>query len=91
MSPPHISEGLNRGLFGTSQERSQRGPKLQPSSIAQGRPLLEFWGSPKPSEDQTTDCLPEEFRANLWASQVTDLCPNGMTMGSGFRLHAAQT
>lgn len=44
MSPPHISEGLNRGLLGTSLERNQRGPKLQPSIIAQGRPLLDFRG-----------------------------------------------
>jgi hypothetical protein len=91
MSPPHTSGGLNRGLFGTSLERNQRGPKLQPSIIAQGRPLLEFWVSPKPSEDHATDCLPEELRASLCACQVADLCPKGTIMGSGFRLHDAQT
>lgn len=91
MCPPHISESLNRGLFGISLERNQRGPMLQPSIIAQGRPLLEFWGSPKPSEGQTTHCSQGEFRASLCTCQVADLCPKGTIMGSGFRLHEAQT
>lgn len=47
---PHISEGLNRGLFGRSLKRKQRSPKLQPSIIALRRPLLETGGSPKPAE-----------------------------------------
>lgn len=46
---PHL-RGLNRGLFGRSLERKQRSPKLQPSIIALGRPLLETGGSPKPAE-----------------------------------------
>lgn len=89
MSPPHNSEGRKRGTEASLEQAwrgTRQGPKLQPPIIAQGCPLLEFWGSPKPSADQTTDCLPEEFRAVLWACQVAGLCPKGTRTGSRFQV-----
>lgn len=92
MSPPHISEGLNREASLQQAWRGTRGgPKLQPSIIAQGRPLLDLGSLLNPLKTRLQTVCPEEFRANLCACQVAGLYPKGTRMGSRIGLHDAQT